>query len=162
MGVPKMTDSNDANPYCSPLAVGVAIASPQRRFPSNAARAVAAVLLFVYGGLAMAFGSTGSFMLLGGCSVHIGDRCASDAQMWLVLCQMALVSAHGCFAIAVGRNVWKRRWKRSVCYLAGALSMVLVIAMMNCIVHQLPPGPPILWSPRSNAEATDNAPPPSP
>jgi uncharacterized membrane protein YedE/YeeE len=89
------------------------------------------------------------YMLLGGCSLSIGRTRASEAQIVVVMFGMVILGIHGCFAIAVGRYLWKRRWKRSAIAFAGAIVLAIIVYATVCIVDHLPPGKP--WPPQSSS-----------
>ena len=104
-------------------------------------RIVATVLLYFYGGLAVLDSAASLFMLLGGCGVLIGHRrLASDVQIGFIMFGAVLLGVHGCFAIALGRYVWKQHWRRSVAVVAGAIVLAIMVYMTGFIVDRLPPG----------------------
>jgi hypothetical protein len=144
-------DSHETNPCDSPLASGVSSEPRRRRFPW---RIVPVVLLYLYGGLAVLDSVVYVFMVLGGCCVFIGNtHLASNAQISCIMLGMVLFGIHGCFAIAVGRYLWKQLWRRSVAAAAGAIVLVLIMCATSWVVHRLPPG--MQWPPPTGT-ATDN------
>lgn len=132
------TNSNDTNPYCSPSASSVSTEPARRCFPW---RIIPVIMLCLYGGLMVLESMVWLFMVFGGCCVFISrTHLASDAQIWVLMLGTFLLGVHGCFAIAVGRYLWKQCWRRSIVAFAGAIVLLITASAVFCIVPRLPPG----------------------
>jgi len=142
----------------SPSDSGMDITSPCHGLPG---RIILAVLLYIYGGLVAASSVWFVLISLGGCmlthdqqhSQHVYDM--SEAQRHFVALGMVLFGCHGCFAIALGRYLWKRRWWRSVAALAGAVVVVLLMYLALWFAGQLPPGRQVTRLPILNGLIAD-------
>ena len=137
------TDPNEVSPSYSPLAAGIATDFPRRRFPW---RIVPVVLLYLYGGLAAVSSTWFVCISLWGCMLtldpqhphHVYDM--SESQRCFMALGMVFFGIHGCFAIAVGRYLWKQLWRRSVVAIAGAIILVVLMYVVLGFVHRVPPG----------------------
>jgi hypothetical protein len=110
------------------------------------------VLLYLYGGCFVVLGVTTVFMLLCGCSMSLDrNHSASNAQAWGIMLWHVLISVHGCLAIISGHSLWKRRWRRALVFLAGAVGVVVLLAVTMYIVLILPPGPELRSVPTRTA-----------
>jgi hypothetical protein len=146
-------DLNESKPCCPPLESVPSVEPLRRRFPW---RIIPVALLYAHGGLAVLIGTTQWLLIRAGCSMVVdGNHFASVAQLNVIMWMMALGSIHGCFAIAAGQNVWKRRWKRSVIYLVGALVFAIAVTMESHVVHGLPPGRQTSPFPKSSSLKSD-------
>ena len=135
------TGSNEDNPYRSPAASGT------RTAPTRGGvwpLIVPVGLLYFYGALVVLYGASFLYMLLGGCSLSDGRTQASDAQVVGVMFGLVVLAIHGCFAIANGRYLWKRRWRRSAVAFAVAMVLAIIVGATIVIVNRLPPGKPLL------------------
>jgi len=138
------TDPKEASPICLLPASGVSTDHARRCSPW---RIVSVVLLFIYGGLSLLVGVVSAFMLLAGCCMLIRDPqqpdhvyVVSDAQRLAMSLGWVLLGGHGCFAISLGRSLWKQRGWRSVAAAAGAIVLAVMMYVTFCSVHRLPSG----------------------
>lgn len=150
------TDSNESNPYSSPHAPSASDLLDHHRFPW---RVIPVVVLYVYGGLLVVLCLTTVYMLLGGCSISVDkNHRASNAQAWgMMLCHI-LIGVHGCFAIFAGRSLWKRHWRRCFIFFAGAVAVMITVAVTTYVVLRLPPGTELRSSPKTVGVVLPNAP----
>ena len=129
------TSSNETD---SPLSPPMLSASARPGFPW---RVFPVGLLYFYGGLLIVLGVTTVFMLLGGCCISVDrNHLASGAQVWGFIVFHILLGVHGCLAIAVGRNLWRRNWKRSLGFFAGAIGAMIMVYVTAYIILSLSPG----------------------
>jgi uncharacterized membrane protein YedE/YeeE len=134
-----ITPSED-NPYPSPEAPDKSADLPRRR---TRLLIISVSLLYLYGAVVVLYSVTVLYMLFGGCSLSNGRTRASDAQIMVVMVGMAILGVHGCFAIATGGYIWKRRWRRSAIAFAGAVVLAFLVGATVIITNRLPPGKPL-------------------
>ena len=123
------TDPNEPNPYRSPPEVEVSGKTADQGPPW---RILPALLLLFCGGWLTLTSLISLFMLFGGCSLvdSHGSRASAD-EISIAMIKMFLCAVQGCFAMAAGRYVWKRRWKR--CAVAVTVAVILWIVVFLVI-----------------------------
>ncbi len=139
---------NVTNPYRPPL-VQNASAEPARRHFQW--RIVTVVALLIYGVLAALYGAVALLCYVPGATglvvPNAGDaqwHRISDAQICVGTFALAVMGIHGCLAIAAGRYLWIRCWRRCAIALASAVVLLAIFCMAIYIFPRLPPGCPLL------------------
>lgn len=133
-----ITSPNNSKPDTSPATIGVATESMHPRFRWLI---IPVVLLYLYGGFMVLNSIIWLFMVVSGCSVTINHtHLASDTQIKFMMLGMILFGIHGCFAIALGRYLWRQSWRRCVVAIAGAIVLAIMVYLTIIIVQYLPPG----------------------
>ncbi len=125
-----MAEPNESNPYRSPSSAGTPTEPVRKRFPW---RIVPVIILYLYGGL-LVLESVASC----GWGVFFRVRYfGSSILVWGTICAWFLLGVHGCLAIAMGRHLWKQRWRRSVVTFAWAIVLLILAAGTWCILFVL-------------------------